>query len=94
VRSSQPPRPATVFVEQDGEVRVTLAEPENGVAAGQACVLYIDHTAQSRILGGGFVAKAITPALLARGRLATGSPVKGRPTENGHDVRVSDLSAG
>ena len=94
VRSSQPPRPATLFVEQDGEVRVTLADPENGVAAGQACVLYSDDTAQSRILGGGFVAKAITPALLARGHLASGPKLAGRPTDNGRETRVSDLSAG
>lgn len=80
-------------MEPDGEVRVTLGEPENGVAAGQACVLYTDHTAQSRILGGGFVAKAIRPALLARGRMATG-PSLGRTEETGRDVRVSDLSAG
>jgi tRNA-specific 2-thiouridylase len=83
VRSSQAPRPATVFVETNGEVRVTLAEPENGVAAGQACVLYTDDTTQARVLGGGFVAKAITPALPARGRLATGTNTAGRPTESG-----------
>lgn len=73
VRSSQPPRPATVFVEPDGEVRVVLTEAENGVAAGQACVLYADGTSRSRILGGGFVAKAVLPALQARRRASTSS---------------------
>jgi len=73
VRSSQPPRPATVFVEPDGEVRVVLTEAENGVAAGQACVLYADGTSRSRILGGGFVAKAVLPALQARRRVSTSS---------------------
>lgn len=94
VRSSQPPRPATVFVEPDGEVRVTLHEPENGVAAGQACVFYTDHNAQSRILGGGFIAKAITPALLARDRLATGSGSMSRAQETVTETRASHLSAG
>ncbi len=63
VRSSQPPRPAILRTTPDGEVRVTLLEPENGVAAGQACVFYADETDRARILGGGFVAKAIKPAL-------------------------------
>jgi tRNA-specific 2-thiouridylase len=82
VRSSQPPRPATLFMEQDGEIRVVLTEPENGVAAGQACVLYTDGSVRARCLGGGFVAKAIPPALLARGnRLASGSPAISRETE-------------
>ncbi len=65
VRSSQPPRPATVFVEPDSEVRVVLTQAENGVAAGQACVLYEDGSLRSRILGGGFVAKAVLASLPA-----------------------------
>lgn len=73
VRSSQPPRPATVFVEPDGEVRVVLTEAENGVAAGQACVFYADGSSRSRVLGGGFVAKAVLPALQARRRVSTSS---------------------
>ena len=82
VRSSQPPRPATLFMEPDGEIRVVLTEPENGVAAGQACVLYTDGSARARVLGGGFVAKAIPPALLARGnRLANTTPVQNRAAE-------------
>jgi tRNA-specific 2-thiouridylase len=71
VRSSQPPRPATVFVEPDGEVRVVLTEAENGVAAGQACVLYANGSPRSRILGGGFIAKTISPAWPARRRAAS-----------------------
>lgn len=63
VRSSQPPRPAILRTAAGGEVRVTLLEPENGVAAGQACVFYADDSDRARILGGGFVAKAIKPAL-------------------------------
>jgi tRNA-specific 2-thiouridylase len=66
VRSSQPPRPATLFVEPGGEVHVVLTEAENGVAAGQACVFYSDASPRSRILGGGLVMKALLPALAAR----------------------------
>ncbi|MGV8839603.1 MAG: tRNA 2-thiouridine(34) synthase MnmA [Bauldia sp.] len=57
VRSTRPPRPARVFV-GDGVVRVRLAEGENGVAPGQACVFYDAAGADARLLGGGFIARA------------------------------------
>ena len=40
-----------------GEIRVALDTPEEGVAPGQACVLY-DPADPSRVLGGGFIAGA------------------------------------
>ena len=53
VRSSQALRPAEV--ERSGEsLTVRFAEPEIGVAPGQACVIY-DGVAGSRVLGGGFI---------------------------------------
>ncbi len=55
VRSSQPPRPATLFTQSDG-IRVRLSEAEYGIAAGQACVFYADGGARARVLGGGFIA--------------------------------------
>jgi tRNA-specific 2-thiouridylase len=51
VRSMRAPVPARIF--RDGEVRVELAAPEEGVAPGQACVAY--ETSGSRVLGGGFI---------------------------------------
>jgi tRNA-specific 2-thiouridylase len=57
VRSTQAPRPARLVAE-DGSVCVELAEPEFGVAAGQACVFYEDGSGAARVLGGGFIASA------------------------------------
>ena len=53
VRSSQPPRPATIEPLAAG-VDVRFAEPELGVSPGQACVIY-DAAVSSRVLGGGFI---------------------------------------
>jgi tRNA-specific 2-thiouridylase len=55
VRSTREPvrgRLATV----DGAAGVVFERPEEGVAPGQACVLY-DPEAPSRVLGGGFIAR-------------------------------------
>ena len=60
VRSTRDPAPARLAV-ADGEVRVVFAAPEEGVAPGQACVLY-DAAAPSRVLGGGFIAATIAAA--------------------------------
>jgi tRNA-uridine 2-sulfurtransferase len=42
----------------DGEVAVTFDGSEEGVAPGQACVLY-DPADPERVLGGGFIARAV-----------------------------------
>lgn len=55
VRSTQPPRPARLTT-RHGRVAVELADPEYGVAAGQACVFYADGGGAARVLGGGFIA--------------------------------------
>ena len=60
VRSTRDPAPARLAV-ADGEVRVVFAAPEEGVAPGQACVLY-DAVAPSRVLGGGFIAATVAAA--------------------------------
>lgn len=57
VRSAKPPRPA-VLIERDGEIMVELAEGEQGVAPGQACVLYDAGDGTARVLGGGFIRSA------------------------------------
>jgi len=53
IRSAGAARSARFARADDGTVRVTLAEPEYGVAAGQACVLYDG----GRVLGGGWIAR-------------------------------------
>jgi tRNA-specific 2-thiouridylase len=55
VRSSRPPQPALVHVEA-GVVSVDLLAGEQGVAPGQACVLYDGPDRDARVLGGGFIA--------------------------------------
>ncbi|GGE29939.1 tRNA-specific 2-thiouridylase MnmA [Marinicauda pacifica] len=53
VRSTRPPSPATLEVGDDG-VFVLLADGEQGVAPGQACVFYSDGD-HERVLGGGWI---------------------------------------
>jgi tRNA-specific 2-thiouridylase len=55
VRSSRPPQPAVLHVDGDA-VFVDLLGGEQGVAPGQACVLYDGPQADARVLGGGFIA--------------------------------------
>jgi tRNA-specific 2-thiouridylase len=55
VRSTRPPRPATLHVGADGMVEVELVDGETGVAPGQACVLYSDPGNEARVFGGGFI---------------------------------------
>ena len=62
VRSTRPPVPARLFVEA-GAVEVELANGEEGVSPGQACVFYGMEDEGSRVLGGGWIAKAVNPAL-------------------------------
>ena len=57
VRSTRPPRPARLAVE-DGAVVVTLADGEDGISPGQACVFYETDEARTRVLGGGWIARA------------------------------------
>jgi tRNA-specific 2-thiouridylase len=54
VRSTRDPSPARIAMD-GGDATVVFDSPEEGVAPGQACVLY-DAAAPSRVLGGGFIA--------------------------------------
>jgi tRNA-specific 2-thiouridylase len=54
VRSTREPAPGRLAL-VDGAPRVAFDSPEEGVAPGQACVLY-DPIATTRVLGGGFIA--------------------------------------
>ncbi len=53
VRSTRPPRAAIVRPLSATTAEVELLDPEDGVAAGQACVFYDPNS--SRVLGGGWV---------------------------------------
>ncbi|MBL8834324.1 MAG: tRNA 2-thiouridine(34) synthase MnmA [Rhodospirillales bacterium] len=57
VRSTTGPKPARFERHADGSASVVLDEPEYGIAAGQACVLYDS----GRVLGGGWIVRQ--PAL-------------------------------
>jgi tRNA-uridine 2-sulfurtransferase len=54
VRSTRPPAPAQLLWDEGWAV--DLAEPEEGVAPGQACVFYSPEEAHDRVLGGGWIA--------------------------------------
>jgi tRNA-specific 2-thiouridylase len=56
VRSTREPIPGRLAI-LGGAPGVAFDAPEEGVAPGQACVLY-DPAAPSRVLGGGFIARA------------------------------------
>lgn len=55
VRSTRPPSLARIGLD-DGQPVVMFDEGEEGVAPGQACVLY-DAETEDRVLGGGFIAR-------------------------------------
>lgn len=57
VRSTAEPAPGHLAM-LDGAPAVVFAAPEEGVAPGQACVLYAPET-PTRVLGGGFIAGAV-----------------------------------
>lgn len=59
IRSTQTPQLATLTCDEDGAVMVVLSDGEEGIAAGQACVFYADGSAQSRVLGGGWIVRVI-----------------------------------
>jgi len=61
VRSTSAPQPATLFPAGDG-ARVLLRDGEYGVAAGQACVFYSDAGPGARVLGGGWIRRALSRA--------------------------------
>jgi tRNA-specific 2-thiouridylase len=61
VRSTRPPQPAMLKRGADG-FELELAGGEEGVAPGQACVLYDAGSGQARMLGGGFIRSAAAAA--------------------------------
>jgi tRNA-uridine 2-sulfurtransferase len=63
IRSSGPLQPARLSLEDDG-VTVFLAQGEDGVSPGQACVFYA-ASGRERLLGGGWIKSAAGGAWLA-----------------------------
>ena len=63
IRSTGPLQPATVTSE-NGAVFVELADGEEGVSPGQACVFYAATNGGERLLGGGWI-KSAAPAFVA-----------------------------
>ncbi|WP_181703968.1 tRNA 2-thiouridine(34) synthase MnmA [Chthonobacter albigriseus] len=66
VRSTRPPQPAVLTIEQ-GTPFVALMDGEQGVAPGQACVLYASQGGEARVLGGGFIGATQRGAAAMRG---------------------------
>ncbi len=64
VRSTRPPQAAFLSAGQNGYA-IDLAEGEDGVSPGQACVLYDSPQGQARVLGGGFIRGAAAAARAA-----------------------------
>jgi tRNA-specific 2-thiouridylase len=60
VRSTREPAPGHLAL-IDGAPAVVFDQPEEGVAPGQACVLYAPE-AETRVLGGGFIAGTVRAA--------------------------------
>ena len=61
VRSTRPPQPGWLRA-ADGGYEVELADGEDGVSPGQACVFYDAGIGQARVLGGGFIKNAAAAA--------------------------------
>ncbi|MBU4433594.1 MAG: tRNA 2-thiouridine(34) synthase MnmA [Alphaproteobacteria bacterium] len=61
VRSTREPVPGRLAM-ADGELRLVFDTHEEGVAPGQACVLY-DPADPDRVLGGGFIASTVRAEL-------------------------------
>jgi tRNA-specific 2-thiouridylase len=78
IRSTGPLQPATVSLDKDS-VTVDLADGEEGVSPGQACVFYAATGGGERLLGGGWIKSAEGGAWLAGNGLA--APASRRPAE-------------
>jgi tRNA-specific 2-thiouridylase len=65
IRSSGPLQPARLSLEEDGAI-VDLAQGEDGVSPGQACVFYAADGGGERLLGGGWIKSASGSAILAK----------------------------
>ena len=74
IRSTGPLQPATVGLE-NGTVVVDLAEGEEGVSPGQACVFYAAMGGGERLLGGGWIKSADGAWMAKDGFTAQAAPL-------------------
>jgi tRNA-specific 2-thiouridylase len=58
VRSTRPPQPARLLAGASA-IEVELLDSEEGVAPGQACVIYASDEPRARLLGGGVIRAAV-----------------------------------
>jgi tRNA-specific 2-thiouridylase len=72
IRSSAAPQPATLFTQGAG-ARVLLRDGEYGIAAGQACVFYADAAPRARVLGGGWIERALSRSEVPEARESAGA---------------------
>ncbi len=73
VRSTRAPRPG--WLRRAGDtIAVELADGEDGVSPGQACVFYDAPDGQARVLGGGFIQSALSMAEAATERHGRAAP--------------------
>ncbi len=95
IRSSQQPKPATIEAGDDGLIRINLLEGEDGVAAGQACVVYADGNPGARVLGGGWIERALdNPSSEASRARLDSTGTAGAHGATRVEVRTSRSSAG
>lgn len=59
IRSNQNAAPATIYLNETGDIEVVLEAPQYGVSPGQACVIYDGD----RVLGGGWIAATDNTAM-------------------------------
>jgi tRNA-specific 2-thiouridylase len=76
VRSSRAPRPARLHAE-GGRVSVALPEGEEGVAPGQACVIYDGEQPGARVLGGGVIERSPAARASSAGPSLAGASLAG-----------------
>jgi tRNA-specific 2-thiouridylase len=82
VRSSRPPQPAVLRRRGDA-VEIELLAGEQGVAPGQACVLYDGAGDDARVLGGGFIATTEPAAPGPSSKVPAGTGRHGEPAALG-----------
>ena len=78
IRSSGAPQPATIFA-KGSTAKVLLCGGEYGIAAGQACVFYADTTPRARVLGGGWIERALSRSEHPRGTGKSAVPAVAEP---------------
>ncbi len=74
IRSTQAPRPATLY-RRNGQAVLFLHDGETGVSPGQACVFYDQNPEMNRVLGGGWIVAVDGPAVNARARESSAESV-------------------